>query len=194
MTAATTTDLTDHAESMLAATLSAAARGNAALEETLHSLDAPIYVTDADGWVTMYNRACANFVGRTPLPGQDRWCTTWRLYTEAGDYLPHDQCPMAIAIREQRPVRGMVAVAERPDGTRAMFAPFPTPICDAAGNVIGAVNILLDITDRRQAEALDAQAMRCRRLAQSLNDPRTVATLTAMASEYEDEARRLRDA
>ena len=179
-------------DEMLAAALAAASNGGAALREILDRLDAPIYVTDAEGWVVSFNSACVDFAGRTPLPGEDRWCVTWRLYTEGGDHLPHDQCPMAVAIKEARSIRNVVAVAERPDGTRVLFIPHPTPILDSDGRLTGAVNLLLDVTDRRQAEALDVQAARCRRLAQSLTDSRTVETLSAMAAEYEEKARNLR--
>ena len=61
---------------------------------------------------------------------------------------------MAVAIREARPIRGVMAVAERPDGTRSLFTPYPTPIVDADGKVVGAVNLLIDVTDERQACAL----------------------------------------
>jgi len=105
--------------------------------------DVPIYVTDEEGVVIFANDACEAFTGRAPAPGQDRWCVTWKLYTRAGEFLPHDQCPMAVAIREQRPVRGASAVAERPDGTRAAFKPFPTPIFGRDGRLVGAVNVLI---------------------------------------------------
>ena len=59
---------------------------------------------------------------------------------------------MAIAIKEKRTVRGMEAIAERPDGTRVPFEPYPTPLFDASGALIGAVNMLIDITDRKRAE------------------------------------------
>ena len=49
---------------------------------------------------------------------------------------------MAVAIRDGQPVRGVEAVAERPDGERIRFRPFPTPALDDAGRVIGAVNLL----------------------------------------------------
>lgn len=183
--------LIESAEAMVAAALSVAG-DEEVLGATLEALDAPIYVTDAEGWVTGFNRACIDFAGRTPVVGRDRWCVTWRLYTQQGDYLPHEQCPMAIAIREGRKVRGAVAVAERPDGTRVMFTPFPTPILDSSGAIIGAVNLLIDLTDARQADALDVQAERCARLALAVNDRRTVETLTAMASEYSAKAQDLR--
>ncbi len=53
---------------------------------------------------------------------------------------------MAVALKEQRPVRGAEAVAERPDGTRVPFIPYPTPLYDGAGAIIGAVNMLVDIS------------------------------------------------
>jgi hypothetical protein len=96
---------------------------------------------------------------------------------------------MAVAIREERPVRGEIAIAERPDGSRLLFTAYPTPIVGDDGAVIGAINILIDITDRRQADALKAQARRCRRLARSITDARTIETLKLMAAQYEEQAR-----
>jgi len=52
---------------------------------------------------------------------------------------------MAVAILERRPVRGISAVAERPDGSRVNFMPYPTPIFDTAGHLLGAVNMLIDV-------------------------------------------------
>ena len=78
--------------------------------------------------------------------------STWRLYWPDGTPLPHDECPMAVALKTGRPVRGVEAVAERPDGTRVPFMPYPTPLHDASGNVVGAVNMLVDLTERSHAE------------------------------------------
>jgi PAS domain-containing protein len=41
---------------------------------------------------------------------------------------------------------------DRPDGTRVPFEPYPTPIFDSDGDLTGAVNMLIDITDRKRAE------------------------------------------
>ncbi len=157
----------------------------------LDRLSAATYVTDPDGVITYYNPACIDLAGRVPLLGHDRWCVTWKLYTEEGTFLPHDQCPMAIAILEQRPVRGVSAVAERPDGSRINFAPYPTPIFDHEGGFLGAVNILVDVTGEKQAGLLRLQADRCRRLAYSVGDRQTVETLTQLAAEYEEKAGKL---
>jgi PAS domain S-box-containing protein len=120
--------------------------------DVLEALPAAIYTTDAEGRITFYNKAAVELAGREPKLGSDEWCVTWRLYLPDGTPLPHDECPMAIALRENRPVRGIEAIAERPDGTRVPFLPFPTPIRDTSGRLIGAVNMLVDISDRKEAE------------------------------------------
>src|SRR5581483_6313134 len=167
-------------EEMVDRAVRAAPDGNAALRAALDELPAPIYVTDADGLITYFNPACIDFTGRRPEVGRDRWCVTWRLYTNAGEFLPHDQCPMAVAINTQQPIRGASAVAERPDGTRVVFRPYPTPIFDAAGQFAGAVNLLEDVTDEVRAADLLAQARRCRRLAVSVSDAGASETLNRM--------------
>ncbi|MBV8917291.1 MAG: PAS domain S-box protein [Bradyrhizobium sp.] len=122
------------------------------LQELLAAIPAAIYTTDADGRITYFNQVAVDFAGRTPTLGSDEWCVTWKLYHPDGTPLPHDQCPMAIALKEGRVVRGVEAVAERPDGTRVPFVPFPTPLRDASGKIVGAINMLVDLSERKQAE------------------------------------------
>ena len=127
-------------------------RGDAYFRQVLDLLPAAVYITNASGLITYYNEAAAAMWGHHPQLGMSEWCGSWKLYWPDGRPLPHDQCPMALALREKRPVRGMEAVAERPDGTRVPFIPYPTPLYDASGELIGAVNMLVDITDRKRAE------------------------------------------
>ena len=158
------------------------------LQEVLDRIPAPIYLTDADGTVTYFNPACLGFTGRTPTVGKDKWCVTWKLYAEDGSFLPHALCPMAEAIKQKRSIRGVAAVAERPDGTRVRFMPYPTPIISKNGMLVGAVNILIDITDQRQIEELRSQAARCRRLAENTFNETLRSVLMTMAEEYEQTA------
>lgn len=157
----------------------------------LDQLPVPAYVTDPAGWVTYWNEACIRFAGRTPQVGQDRWCVTWKLYSTAGERIAHDQCPMAQAVHRGTPIRDQIAIAERPDGTRVAFRPYPTPLLDAAGAVTGAVNILIDVTDEQSLALID-QAERCRRLADATYDRQTASSLTAMADGFERTAEDLR--
>jgi PAS domain S-box-containing protein len=118
----------------------------------LDELPAAIYVTDALGRITYFNEAAATLWGRRPTAGTSEWCGSWKLFWPDGRALLHWECPMAIAIEEKRTVRGMEAVAERPDGTRVPFEPYPTPLFDDSGVLVGAVNMLIDISDRKRAE------------------------------------------
>jgi len=117
--------------------------------EILEALPVAVYATDAVGRITFFNEAAAALWGRRPVLGQELWCGSWRIYMPDGTPLPHDRCPMAVALREDRPIRNLDAIAERPDGTRVRFMPYPTPLHDASGTLIGAVNILVDITTLR---------------------------------------------
>ena len=123
------------------------------LRQILEALPAAVYTTDRDGKITYYNPAAVALAGREPKIGKDEWCVTWRLHTLEGHRLPHDQCPMAIALKENRPVRGVEALAERPDGSMVPFLPFPTPLRNEAGELVGAINMLVDISERKTAEA-----------------------------------------
>jgi PAS domain S-box-containing protein len=122
------------------------------LRELLEGLPAAVYATDTCGQVTFYNQAVVELSGYRPELGSDQWPAAWPLYQPDGAPLPYDQSPMAMALRENRPVRGAEAVAERPDGTRVPFIPYPTPLHDASGRLIGAVNVLVDVSERKQAE------------------------------------------
>ena len=156
----------------------------------LDRLPVPIYTTDASGAVTYWNRACAEFAGREPRLGHDRWCVTWQLFTTTGEPLPHEECPMAQAISEKRAIRGAIAIAARPDGSRRAFVPYPTPLFDEHGAMIGAVNLLIDVTEQ-QTGALHDQASRCRRLAQTTYDRETCKVLDDMAEVFERTAGQL---
>ena len=171
--------------------LEALDEGEAGAKALLDALPVPVYLTDAEGLVTYWNQACVEFAGREPELGQDRWCVTWQIHTTDDEPLPHDRCPMAVAVKEQREIRGEVAIAMRPDGSRKAFVPYPTPLFDQDGELTGAVNLLIDVT-REQSDALADQAGRCRRLALSVNDRHTAELLRGMARGYERNAVALR--
>jgi PAS domain S-box-containing protein len=124
--------------------------------ELLQTLPIAVYTTDAEGRITFYNEAAAELWGHRPEIGKDRWCGSWRLYWPDGRPMPHNECPMALTLKEGRPVRGAEAILERPDGTRIPFIPFPTPLRDASGRLTGAINVLVDIAARKQSEIKSA--------------------------------------
>jgi len=120
--------------------------------DLLELLPAAVYMTDAEGRLTFYNQAAADLWGYRPQIGTAQWCDSWQLYWPDGRPMPHEECPMAIALKEGRPIRGAEAIAERPDGTQIRFAPCPTPLTDASGRITGAINLPVVITEQNRNE------------------------------------------
>jgi PAS domain S-box-containing protein len=119
--------------------------------ELFDALGVAVYTTDPLGRITFFNEAAVGLWGRRPELGEE-WCGSWKLYWPDGRPMPHAECPMAVALKEARIVRGGEAWAERPDGSRIAFTAFPTPLRDDAGVMVGAVNVLVDVTERCRAE------------------------------------------
>jgi PAS domain S-box-containing protein len=159
------------------------------LRELLEALPAAIYTTDAEGRITFYNQAAVEMSGRVPKLGSDLWCVTWRLYWPDGTPMRHDECPMAVALKEGRVIRDAEAVAERPDGSRVPFVPYPTPLRDAEGRIVGGINMLVDISARKEAET------RQRMLIDELNHrvKNTLATVQSLAGQTARHATDLHD-
>jgi len=147
--------------------------------DLLEALPAAIFTTDAEGRLTFFNQAAADLAGRRPALGSDAWCVAWKLYWPNGSPIAHEDCPTAVALRTGQPVRGTEKIVERPDGSRVPVLPYPTPLHDADGKMIGAVNMLVDITERKQAEEHKTRLLR--ELAHRVNN--TFAVILAIAQQ-----------
>ena len=121
-------------------------------QQMVQNLAAALYTCDALGYVKFYNKAAAELWGREPEIGKDLWCGSWKIYRLDGTRMPFDECPMALALKGGKSIRGQEIVVERPDGIRRNIMPYPDPIFNAAGEVVEAVNMLVDITDLKLKE------------------------------------------
>jgi PAS domain S-box-containing protein len=135
----------------------------------LDALGVAMYTTDAAGRLTFFNAAAEEFWGRRPLLGE-MWCGSLELLTTDETPMRHDECPMAIALQERRPVRGGEAIAVRPDGTKVRFMAFPTPLFDDDGRLAGAVNVLIDVSQRHAAEVASREAARALAASNAVKD------------------------
>src|SRR5262245_49987422 len=125
--------------------------------EALQRMSAAAYMTDAQGHITFYNDAAAALWGRRPELGE-LWCGSHRIFGPDGAEVPMDTCPMARALKEGRPILRAEIVVERPDGERRHVLAHPQPIHGDGGRVIGAINVLVDITELKTVQAQFAQA------------------------------------
>ncbi len=137
----------------------------------IDALDVAVYTTDPDGRLTFYNETAAALWGWRPPLGDTRWCGSWRLYWPEGGPMAFEECPMRLTLREQRPLQRQEVIAERPDGSRVPFIPYPTLLRDKTGKIVGGLNVLVDITQRKAAEAaLRESEARLRSILQTIPD------------------------
>ncbi|WP_349317789.1 PAS domain S-box protein [Chitinophaga sp. MM2321] len=137
-----------------------------------------MYSTNQQGYITSYNKAAAMLWGREPVIGVDLWCGSWKISRPDGSHLPLDSCPMAIALKEGRPLSGEEIIVERPDGERRNVRVHPRPIFDQSGKITGAVNMLIDFTEIKQSEqALQENERKLRQLADQLEQKVATRTL-----------------
>lgn len=125
------------------------------LRDIIQNLPEPVYTCDADGYIQLYNRAAAELWGQEPKPGRDQWTGAWKvLRPEDKTEIPPDLIPMAIVVRNKIPLYGEQIIIQRPDGSLRYVLTYPTPLFDEEGNLTGALNMQIDITDRKKREIM----------------------------------------
>jgi len=104
--------------------------------------------------VSYYNQRAVELWGRTPKLNDpvDKFCGSFKLFSTDGTPIQHDICWMALAIQENKSYDGYEIVIEREDGSRFTALAHANPIYDDFGTLAGAVNVLVDITERKEIE------------------------------------------
>ncbi len=169
----------DQQLSFLSKAADALVRGEGHFREILEIVPTALYATDPIGQLIFYNDAAAAHWGLRPALGDPRWYELWKLYSPDGTPLPHDRAPLAHGLMDGQIIR-TEAVTERPDGSRVPFLASGLSVRDASGKLLGAANLLTDITDYKLAEQQE------QRLAAILNEMRhrirnTLAIVQAIA-------------
>ena len=124
-------------------------------QSALDAIPTGFCVCRADSGLVRYNRRAVELWGRTPPLGDpnDQHGSSFRRYSAAGEPLPFDATPVAMALRSGEPVVGAELVIERPDGSRVPVLMNATPLRDQTGRIEGAVCSFQELTEHKRAEA-----------------------------------------
>jgi PAS domain S-box-containing protein len=150
-----------------------------------------VYTCDADGIIQEYNKQAVELWGREPERNSEevRFCGSYKIYYPDGRPMPHDECPMARALRgEKLAAKDLEIVIERPDGEKRDVIPAPRVVKDERGNIVGAINCLFDITERKRAEAA---VMRLAAVVQSSHDAIAAKNLNGIITDWNQGAERI---
>lgn len=126
-------------------------------QQILDALPVAVYITDVAGKITYSNGATGALAGESPVLGEDESRLSWRLFDLNGAEVSRDHWSTSVALKEQRPIVGPETIAERSNGSRVRFVPQPTPLFDSEGQLAGAVNLLVEVTQRHKEEILAAR-------------------------------------
>lgn len=113
---------------------------HAAIDQTriLDSLSVAVCICEAHtGTIQYFNEHAAALWGCAPA---------------RGDMLPYDQTPMVEALKSGVLIRDREVVIERPDGARIIALASIDPLRNESREIVGAVNILRDVTEQKRAE------------------------------------------
>ena len=133
-----------------------------------------VYTCNADGWIQEYNRRAVELWGREPFTNDpsERYCGSFKTYYPDGRFMPHKNCPMARVLRgETLDPSELEMLVERRDGSRRNVIAHPLPLKNEYGQIVGAINCLYDITDRKQAERRLALLAEVSDLTRKTEDP-----------------------
>lgn len=122
--------------------------------DLIQNLPEAVYTCNASGHIQLYNKAAAELWGREPDREKDHCCGALKIYNPDGTDLPFDNCPMAVTLKEAKPVYGREMLILRPDGSMRHVLPYPSPLFNSQGQLSGAINMLLDITAKKEREIL----------------------------------------
>ncbi len=125
------------------------------LKVLLDTVQAGIVACDAEGVLTLFNQAARSFHGlpERPLP-PEQWAEYYDLYLSDGKtQMAKQDIPLFQALQGEIVNQVEMVIAPKQGTVRSLLASGQT-LTDADGNKQGAVVVMHDITERKQAEAV----------------------------------------
>jgi len=171
---------------------------NRQLEDIIEFLPDPTFVIDRDKKVIAWNRAIERMSGikKEDMIGEDDYAYAIPFYQERrpilidllDQYDPVTEARYDYVERDGRNVRGEVFVPSLNNGEGAHVWAMASPLLDEKEQVIGAIESVRDITERKRAEtALRESEERHRLLIETMNDGLGIVDADGLVTYFNDQ-------
>jgi PAS domain S-box-containing protein len=119
----------------------------------LDMLPIATFICDVKGTILQYNRHAVDIWGHVPQPGEthERFTANARFFDIDGT--PLQRSELAEVLATGKPARDVERIVKRMDGAEVIVSLNIDPLRNAKGELIGAVNCFLDITERKRTDA-----------------------------------------
>ena len=114
-----------------------------------------MYTVDAAGTIQEFNHNAVNIWGREPQRGDpgETYCCAYKIYQPDGTLIPHAKNAVADVLEGRVSAAiDVEAIIERNDGSRVSVVVNVVPLLNEDGEIIGAMNCMVDMTYRKNAE------------------------------------------
>lgn len=134
----------------------------------LESLPVAASVCDVAGRLIAFNEAAVVLWGRRPEAGKEHWTGAWKLFNLDGSPLALEHTALALTLKRGVAVAGNEVILERPGGERHHVISHPQLLRDENGLVVGALDVLVDVTEHIQYQLLKKQTDELSRMYEAL--------------------------
>ncbi|MEJ2734389.1 MAG: PAS domain S-box protein [Anaerolineae bacterium] len=129
------------------------------LQALIEAMPIGVIVADNDGRLVTTNAAAQAILG-SPLAGDvSQPERTYTPHNPDGSPFPPQDMPLVRALHEVKVVPDVEILIRRADGTERFILASAAPVRDETGEVVNAVTVFQDITERRQAEEARLDAL-----------------------------------
>jgi PAS domain S-box-containing protein len=156
--------------------------------DLFEDLPVAVYTCDKDGYITSFNKAAVKLWGKTPEANKDKWYVNWDIFNIDGLPLKPEETPTGRVLKYGKAVKQQEIFIKRPNGTTSYILSNPKPLFNESGELTGAANTLIDITEQKNAESKQGMLAS---IIESSEDAIVSKTLDGIITSWNNSAQRL---